>query len=143
MTVMACAGFGCDRLISVSRIKGGNPTALADPEHWSVRFTVCADCPASYCDRCVPERPGRFGRRSRRLACRECGGGLVDGTRLQDVRGRPSPEAIEWAERGIRLAEEGDDEGALAAFDRAVALRPTHTLAQLWRGKALAGLGAM
>lgn len=141
MTVLACAGFGCDRLISVSRIKGGNPTAVADPEHWSVRFTTCSDCPVSYCDRCVPDRPGVFGRRSRRLACRECGGRLVDGQRFQDVRGRPRREAIDWAERGLGLAEAGDDEGALAAFDRALALRPTHPAAHLWRGRALSALG--
>lgn len=56
MPVMNCAGQ-CGRLISVSAIPGGNPTALADPEHWAVQWRHCKTCGKYWCDRCWSKYP--------------------------------------------------------------------------------------
>ncbi len=52
MAVMACSG--CSRLISISMVPGGNPAALADPEHFSMSRRLCHGCGQQYCDRCAP-----------------------------------------------------------------------------------------
>jgi hypothetical protein len=64
MTVMMCSG-GCPRLLSVSRIAGGNPIAVNDPENWAVVFWHCTTCPGYYCDRCVTQTGGAVPRCSR------------------------------------------------------------------------------
>ncbi len=53
MPVFPCSGPGCERLISVSAIPGGNPTALAEPEKWAIVHRRCGGCSKRYCDRCV------------------------------------------------------------------------------------------
>lgn len=68
MAVLQCGG--CDRLISVSIVPGGNPVALADPQRWSVVRRVCEDCRKSFCDRCAP---------SVRTPCPSCGGDFEGG----------------------------------------------------------------
>jgi hypothetical protein len=68
MAVMMCARTGCERLLSVSRIRGGNPAAVADPEHWAIVFWRCDTCRAYFCDWCVAPRPLR-----RRPRCVSCG----------------------------------------------------------------------
>jgi len=57
MPVMNCAGPDCSRLISVSAIPGGNPTALAEPEHWAVQWRHCKTCHKYWCDRCWQKHP--------------------------------------------------------------------------------------
>lgn len=57
MPVMNCTGPDCGRLISVSAIPGGNPTALADPEHWAVQWRHCKSCGKYWCDRCWQKHP--------------------------------------------------------------------------------------
>jgi hypothetical protein len=39
-------------MISISISPGGNEVALADPEHFAVRFTKCSRCAKLWCDRC-------------------------------------------------------------------------------------------
>lgn len=67
MPVYGCAG-GCDRMISVSSIPGGNPVALNDPENYAVKFKICEKCSARYCDRCADDSV---------TACADCGGTLT------------------------------------------------------------------
>lgn len=57
MPVFPCSGPACERLISVSAIPGGNPTALAEPEKWAVVHSRCSQCSKRYCDRCVAKDP--------------------------------------------------------------------------------------
>ncbi|GGW86573.1 hypothetical protein GCM10010320_80190 [Streptomyces caelestis] len=71
MAVMMCSRRGCDRLLSVSRVPGGNPVARSDPEHWAVVFWHCAGCRAYFCDRCVTRRV------LRRPVCVSCAGVLA------------------------------------------------------------------
>ncbi|MGE0787779.1 MAG: hypothetical protein AB7S26_19040 [Sandaracinaceae bacterium] len=63
MPVFSCQGPDCRRLISVSAIPGGNPTALAEPEKFAVVHERCTACGARFCDRCL--EPGG--------ACLDCG----------------------------------------------------------------------
>lgn len=65
MPVLQCAA--CPRLVSISRVPGGNPVARADPAHWSVLHTRCAGCGACLCDRCAPASA---------RACKACGAAL-------------------------------------------------------------------
>src|SRR5262245_28844434 len=53
MPVFSCSGPQCERLISVSAIPGGNPTALAEPEKFAVVHQRCSSCGQRFCDRCV------------------------------------------------------------------------------------------
>lgn len=61
MSVSACQK--CDRSISISRAKFGNPIALNDPDTWSVDYGTCRNCRPRgllrvrphYCDRCIAE----------------------------------------------------------------------------------------
>lgn len=71
MAVLMCHRAGCDRLLSVSRIPGGNPVAKRDPEHWAVVFWRCDTCRGHYCDRCVKSRLMRA------PVCVDCGGRLA------------------------------------------------------------------
>ncbi len=71
MTVLRCSGYGCERLISVSAVPGGNPAANRDPEGFATIFLTCQDCGSHYCDRCVKRARTRF----RGPRCR-CGGKL-------------------------------------------------------------------
>lgn len=71
MTVLMCARTGCERLLSVSRIRGGNPVAKNDPEHWAIRFWRCDSCRAHFCDRCVTSRT------LRKPLCVSCGSVLA------------------------------------------------------------------
>ena len=73
MPVMRCAKERCQRMISVSMIPDGNPTAKASPEIFSQGYKQCTDlerCGAYHCDRhwggkCVkcgsPLTPVRWG----------------------------------------------------------------------------------
>jgi hypothetical protein len=40
-------------MISISNIPGGNPAALAEPEHFAVSYTKCTACSKLWCDRCA------------------------------------------------------------------------------------------
>ena len=62
MTVCFC--HRCRQLISFSAIPGGNPVALADPEHWATSYRQCERCGRLYCGECAqapvlcPDCPG-------------------------------------------------------------------------------------
>lgn len=64
MPVAICAHQGCQRMISISDVPGGNPVARSDPEHWSLAYGRCERCGGFFCDRCLIENSGR---------CPECG----------------------------------------------------------------------
>ncbi len=139
MAVYSCNGWFCTRLISVSVIPGGNPMALEDPEHFSVRFTICTDCRATFCDRCVDVERGTQGS----VLCLVCHGALADGKRMREFSGRPVPEAIAEHGRGRQSAASGDLTAALEAFERAIDLRPGYVKAHHDRGIALRQLGRL
>lgn len=123
------------RLISVSNVRGGNPVARADPEHFSMRFHVCADCHKNYCDRCAPVRLLRGAR------CALCDGRLVDGLRADRVWGISRPGFVQHHNTGVELIEAGEFDRALAHFDEAVRRRPAYRSAHFQRGVLLARQG--
>jgi hypothetical protein len=55
-------------MISISIAPGGNPVALADPDHWARSWRGCPNCVKLYCERCAPES---------RADCPTCGTGLM------------------------------------------------------------------
>lgn len=65
-------GQRCKRMISVSRIPGGNPAALKDPETMTTKFMTCSNCKKHFCDRCIKDKGGLF----RKPKCQLCGGEL-------------------------------------------------------------------
>jgi hypothetical protein len=46
-------------MISVSAIRGGNPSAKADPEGFAAEWTQCGSCRSFTCDRCLASQSGR------------------------------------------------------------------------------------
>ncbi|CNE73482.1 Predicted O-linked N-acetylglucosamine transferase%2C SPINDLY family [Mycobacterium tuberculosis] len=130
--ILSCAGWACTRLISVSKVPGGNPVARNDPEGFAIAFMICQDCRANYCDRC--HAPGS---RFRAPRCASCGGKLVPGAKLEQVGGRPRPAEVDHHKRGVELVESGRPEEALREFDAALRLRPGYPAAHHWRGGAL------
>lgn len=76
MAMRRCAG-DCGRMISISAIPGGNPTALADPRNWAVDYAACTTCRTMLCDRCVTA-----------LGAAVC---PADGGTLRQVRVSPPP----------------------------------------------------
>lgn len=72
MPAKICAG-DCGRLISISKLEGGNPVALANPERWATVYKECDSCGAAFCDRCLAQMgSGPFGKPK----CSKCGGSL-------------------------------------------------------------------
>jgi uncharacterized tellurite resistance protein B-like protein len=56
---MSCGGAApCARLISISAIRGGNPTAKAEPDAYASEWTKCARCGHYTCDRCLARQSG-------------------------------------------------------------------------------------
>lgn len=51
MTVAICKK--CGKLISISNIPGGNPTAKANPDMWATSYGRCDRCGGVYCDKCI------------------------------------------------------------------------------------------
>jgi tetratricopeptide (TPR) repeat protein len=133
--ILACAGWRCQRMISVSDIPGGNPVARNDPEHYSIKFQICPDCHKSFCDRCAPKAMLRASK------CRNCGGKLVDGAQRQKVNGTQTAEFVRVHDEGYSHGGNGDMAAALACFDRAVAQRDGYVAAHFSRGMALRNLG--
>jgi tetratricopeptide (TPR) repeat protein len=134
--ILACAGWRCQRMISVSNIPGGNPTARNDPEHFSIKFQICPDCHQTFCDRCAP-KAGFL----RSTPCRQCGGKLVDGGQRQKVNGTQVAEFVRLHQEGYDHGARGDMPAALALFDRAIAIREAYADAHFSRGLALRNLG--
>ncbi|WP_158889514.1 tetratricopeptide repeat protein [Amycolatopsis anabasis] len=133
--ILACGGWACQRFISQSDIRGGNPVARQDQEHFSSRFQVCADCRKNFCDRCVPFTL------LRRTRCPLCGGRLVDGQRADRVWGTPLPGFVLYHNKGIELSESGQFRAALVEFDEAARRRPEYRSAHFHRGVLLARVG--
>jgi hypothetical protein len=73
MPVFSCSGPGCQRLISVSAIPGGNPTALAEPERFAVVHQRCSSCGQRFCDRCM-EKDEKL----KHGECASCGARLAE-----------------------------------------------------------------
>ncbi|MGP4028272.1 tetratricopeptide repeat protein [Actinomadura sp. 3N407] len=130
--LLGCSGWACTRLISVSKVPGGNPVARNDPEGFAIDFMICEDCHSNFCDRCHPP-----GTRFRPPRCTSCGGKLIPGRKLEQISGRALPPEIEHHQRGVELVESGRFEDALAELDAAVRLRPGYAAAHYWRGGAL------
>ncbi len=134
--LLACSGWACSRLISVTNIRGGNPVALRDPEHFAVTFRICTDCHQNVCDLCLPSgdlfAPGQ---------CIHCGGKLVDGRRLAKVEATAPAAAVELRDRGYDAAVDGKLDDALREFEEAIRLRPEYVQAHFDRGVALNLLG--
>lgn len=60
MPVMSCGGSApCSRLVSISAIEGGNPSAKADPEAYASEWTRCTQCSTYTCDRCLAKQSGK------------------------------------------------------------------------------------
>lgn len=51
MTILGCRG--CERMISVSIVPGGNPIARANPEMFQLRYGRCERCSGVYCEECI------------------------------------------------------------------------------------------
>lgn len=58
MATIMCAG-GCDRLISVSAVPGGNPVARNDPAGYASQWSLCGSCRGFTCDQCLGRQQGR------------------------------------------------------------------------------------
>lgn len=58
MPVMGCGG-GCARMISVSSIRGGNPSAKAEPDAFAAEWSQCTSCGEFTCDRCLARDGGK------------------------------------------------------------------------------------
>lgn len=137
--LLRCAGWGCERMISVSKAPGGNPVARADPEHFAVRFRICVDCHDNYCDRCLAGRGGLL----RGPRCAGCGGKLVDGTRRQEVWSQEKAEPAVLHEEATKLGEQGQYTEALAVFDQVLCQRAGYPRAQFHRAITLRKLGRL
>ncbi|MFA1550957.1 tetratricopeptide repeat protein [Actinomadura chokoriensis] len=133
--LLSCSGWACTRLISVSKVPGGNPVARNDPEGFAIEFMICQDCGHNYCDRCHAPA-SRF----RAPRCASCGGRLAPGAKLEQLAGRPRPREVEHHRRGVELVESGRPEEAVREFDAALGLRPDYADAYYWRGGALTQL---
>src|SRR5688572_25793269 len=72
MPVFYCSGAGCQRMISVSAIPGGNPTALAEPDKFAIVHRRCSGCGKRFCDRCMEKDELKSG------SCAACGSPLAD-----------------------------------------------------------------
>lgn len=134
--LLACSGWVCPRLISVSSVPGGNPAAREDPEGFAMRFMTCEDCGHHFCDRCLARIAGR---QPEGLPCVRCGGQLSMRYRFRhhEAVSAPAPEAIQRYERALTLVDEGRREEAVRELDRAVLLRPAFAAAHYERGLAL------
>ncbi|WP_033342109.1 tetratricopeptide repeat protein [Catenuloplanes japonicus] len=132
MTVLACNGTGCDRLISVSQVPGGNAVARRSPEGWSRTHTNCTCCGRTYCDRCtaalVPAR-----------TCPVCDE-PVTADEDRESAARIAPAKVSH-HRGLRDLQDGRATEALAAFDEAVRADFRHPESHFGRGVALLRLG--
>lgn len=137
MAVYYCSGWSCPRMISVSTVRGGNPVALRDPEHFAVEYFTCEDCKTMFCDRCGAAKGGLFSR----PRCPDCRGRLLDRTKHEHATSRPWPEAILRYNDGYTRGSGGDLRAALAEYDRAVRMRPEYVLAHYRRGLTLRDLG--
>ncbi|AVT33667.1 hypothetical protein C6361_34225 [Plantactinospora sp. BC1] len=134
--LLACAGWSCPRLISVSAVSGGNPVAREDPEGFATRFMTCEDCGHHFCDRCL----GRIsGQQPEGVHCVRCGGPLSTRYRFRyhEAVSASVPEAIRHYEQALTLVDEGRREEAVRELDRAVLLRPAFAAAYYERGVAL------
>ncbi|EIV92659.1 tetratricopeptide repeat protein [Frankia sp. QA3] len=136
--LLFCGGYGCPRSISISVIPGGNPTALENPDEFSIVYSVCMDCRAHFCDRCAPaarDRPRGT------VRCRRCTGELVDGQGWERQGKSRHPEAVLRYNEAAKHREDGANELVVAVLDKAIALRPKFAAAHTLKGRALRDLG--
>jgi tetratricopeptide (TPR) repeat protein len=121
LAVGFCAA-GCERLISISSIPGGNPAALAEPDAWAIYYFACADCGHLVCDRCAAQAQGLL----QHLTCPSCGGTRLDAAGPGSGEGgypgeRPEPTPAERArDRGLDFDRAGDHAAAAEAFTEAL-----------------------
>jgi hypothetical protein len=76
MPIGMCAG--CSRMISISRLPGGNPIARQYPDMYAAEYAKCDRCNKTYCDRCVANAGGK---------CPGCGKRL-------EIQGPPPGEPV-------------------------------------------------
>jgi hypothetical protein len=98
MPVFYCNGPECQRMISVSAIPGGNPTALAEPEKFAVVHQRCSSCGQRFCDRCL-ENDDRL----RTGSCAACGAKLAEPPQDEAMRIMLGQQSAEGAAATVRL----------------------------------------
>ena len=107
MPVFFCSGPGCERMISVSAIPGGNPTALAEPEKFAIVHRRCSACSHRFCDRCV-EKDAKL----TNGVCLSCGAPLADPPQDEAMKIMFGQESAEGAAAVVQvdpqLAEASD-----------------------------------
>lgn len=143
--LLKCTGESCERMLSVSRIPGGNPVAAQNPELVSVDFLLCADCGAGLCDRCLAGKTGLFSQPQ----CVRCGGEMrkPDVAKLLSPPGRrpapPDDGFLRHFDEARALQKAGRPAEALAEFEQAAAIRPHESVIEVGRASTLWQLGRL
>ncbi|WP_194898608.1 tetratricopeptide repeat protein [Catenulispora pinisilvae] len=144
--LLKCTGENCERLLSVSRIPGGNPVVAQSPELVTADFLLCADCGAGLCDRCLAGKTGLFSQPQ----CAVCGGEMrkPDIAKLLPPPGRrpaPPPDDgfLRHFDEARALQKAGRNAEALAEFEQAAAIRPQEPIVEVGRATTLWQLGRL
>ncbi len=90
MALAMCAG--CSKMLSISRLPGGNPMAKAYPDMFALAYGTCDRCDKRYCDQCIGSAGGK---------CPGCGKRLA-------IEGPPPGETAELPENYKRLLKDLD-----------------------------------
>jgi len=90
MALAMCAG--CSKMLSISRLPGGNPMAKAYPDMFAMAYGSCDRCDKRYCDQCINNAGGK---------CPGCGKRLA-------VEGPPPGETAELPENYKRALRDLD-----------------------------------
>lgn len=88
----------CGKMISISRLPGGNPIAQRYPDMFAASFGRCDRCGRTYCDVCISNSAGK---------CPECGKRI-------DVQAPPPGEAAPMPEEYARVLD-GLDNGTVSS----------------------------
>jgi len=73
MAVLRCGNEPCTKLISLSKLPGGNSAVTLFPEQWASAVYECSSCNRILCDTCVKPRQGALSYFSK-LRCPACKG---------------------------------------------------------------------
>ena len=60
----------CGKMISISSIPGGNPTALSNPDVFALGYGICKHCGGIFGDECIPKKRSLLGSKP---VCPKCG----------------------------------------------------------------------
>ena len=105
MPVFYCSGPGCERMISVSAIPGGNPTALAEPDKFAIVHRRCSGCGKRFCDRCIDKSD-----QMKSGACAACGSALADPPPDEALRIMLGHQGAEGAAATVRIEQQPAEE---------------------------------